>query len=439
MSTEQFEWTTHAEAFARVAEFVRTVADRNTFVGNLSTELSERTGTRLIDWIDRIGCESPRQFIEYGFEETMIHGETVWKHPGAMLPVVFRTDRDLLAVHVDSITDFLLANGCGDAKVVGGPFADVRRACVSLESETEFHVVQRRGTPGWEPNEDVDPTALARHAERLLLRQREFADDADGFAHCQRLIGDAIDEIGVNRTCDLFFQAERTWWQRRNHAARVQFARQQAMGLGWGNHDHHTYRSGRRPFRFLIETLELLGFECRERFYAGADAGWGAQVLEQTDCRVVIFADVDLAPDEVAGDFAHGELPDQAEPGTVGLWCALHGEAFLQAGMHHLECQFDFDKSRSQLAEAGVETMAPFTDFPHLRQAFTVGERWPVCAKRLAAARAAGFITDADVARFTAEGALGSHLEILERNDGYKGFNKTGISDIILETNPRAN
>jgi hypothetical protein len=105
--------------------------------------------------------------------------------------------------------------------------------------------------------------------------------------------------------------------------------------------------------------------------------------------------------------------------------------------MHHLECQFDFDAAREQLAAAGVETMSPFTDFDHLRQAFTVGERWQVSEPRLEKAIADGFITNADAQRFRADGVIGSHLEILERNDGYKGFNKTGISDIILETNPR--
>jgi hypothetical protein len=39
--------------------------------------------------------------------------------------------------------------------------------------------------------------------------------------------------------------------------------------------------------------------------------------------------------------------------------------------------------------------------------------------------------------KFRREGALGSHLEVLERNDGYKGFNQTGISDIIHRTDPR--
>jgi hypothetical protein len=65
-------------------------------------------------------------------------------------------------------------------------------------------------------------------------------------------------------------------------------------------------------------------------------------VLEQPTAGIVIFADVDLSPDELLIDFAHDPLPERAELGTVGLWCALHGESFLEAGMHHLECTFDF-------------------------------------------------------------------------------------------------
>ena len=78
-----------------------------------------------------------------------------------------------------------------------------------------------------------------------------------------------------------------------------------------------------------------------------AQAGWGAQVLEQKDSQVVIFADVDLSADEVVEDFSHAQLPRRPEFGTVGLWCLLHGEAFLDAGMHHLECRFDFAAARA--------------------------------------------------------------------------------------------
>jgi hypothetical protein len=251
------------------------------------------------------------------------------------------------------------------------------------------------------------------------------------------LFAAAANDLGTAWACDLFLDAERRYWQSRNRAGQLQFERQQRLGLGWANHDHHTYRSSRAAFRQLISTLEQMGFVCRERFYAGREAGWGAQVLEQPDCRVVIFADVDLSPDEVAGDFAHEPLAQCSELGTVGLWCELHGEAFLEAGMHHLECQFDFDAARAQLAAMGIETMAPFTDFPFLKQAFTKGEMWPVDPVRIERLQSAGRITAEQAERFGREGALGSHLEILERNDGYKGFNQTGISEIITRTDPR--
>jgi hypothetical protein len=217
----------------------------------------------------------------------------------------------------------------------------------------------------------------------------------------------------------------------------VQKARQDRFGLGWANHDHHTYRSSRRWFPNLIAVLELLGFVCRERFYAGADAGWGAQVLEHPTTGIVIFADVDLAPDEVAGDFAHQLLPHRDHLGTVGLWCALHGEAMLDAGLHHLECTFLHDALTSQLAAIGVGMMKPFTDLPHLKQAFTVGERWPVRESRIAHLLMHGLITPDHAAQFRRDGALGSHLENLERRDGFKGFNQHGVSHIIAGTDPR--
>jgi len=154
---------------------------------------------------------------------------------------------------------------------------------------------------------------------------------------------------------------------------------------------------------------------------------------------VVIFADVDMSPEELLGDFSHAGLPPRKAVGTVGLWCALHGEAFLEAGMHHLECQFDFDALKQQLeSEEGVRTMKPFTNFPHLRQAFTEGEIWPVRAERIERLLGAGRITAEQAKQFREKGALGSHLENLERNQGFKGFNQTGISEIITRTDPRA-
>jgi hypothetical protein len=300
-------------------------------------------------------------------------------------------------------------------------------------------VIERHGHQGFAPPKTTSNqiAAASRHLDAFRRRERSLGSDTEAFRRARELFAAAADDLGTPWACDQFFQSEREYWQSRNHAARVQYERQQRLGLGWANHDHHTYRSSRAAFTDLIATLEQMGFHCRERFYAGREAGWGAQVLEQPHCRIVIFADVDLSPEELSGDFAHEPLEERDELGTVGLWCELHGEAFLQAGMHHLECQFDFDAARKQLAAAGVETMAPFTDFAFLRQAFTRGEMWPVDPKRIERLLAEGRISAEQADRFRREGALGSHLEILERNDGYKGFNQTGVSEIIARTDPR--
>ena len=57
---------------------------------------------------------------------------------------------------------------------------------------------------------------------------------------------------------------------------------------------------------------------------------------------IVVFADVDLMPDETEIDFSSHRLPPAPKLGTVGLWVGLHGESFLEAGMHHLEARFDY-------------------------------------------------------------------------------------------------
>ena len=83
--------------------------------------------------------------------------------------------------------------------------------------------------------------------------------------------------------------------------------------------------------------------------------------------------------------------------------------------------------------------MKPFTDFPYLRQAFTEGERWPVAEDRIdAPARKPTCITPDQAAAVPPAGAIGSHLENLERNEGFKGFNQKGVSEIIARTDPRA-
>lgn len=443
---DQFFWKPQPEAASLVSGLIESYCDDSPFARHLAAGMLAETGTRLTDWVDHLVVsalpEPEARLNEMGFEFLTQDHATLLQHPGGMFPLIAVDDSvpPRLAIKVESIVDFLFAQRLTDAaRIRGGPLSRLRTALVEKGSRGEVWAVQRRGYRGFEVR-DLDAHQLQAalcHCEAFQLRRREFESDAEGFEHAAQLIQAANRDLGVDLTCDLFFAAERRYWQRRNRAARVQKARQDKLGLGWANHDHHTYRSSREQFTNLIRLLELLGFKCRERFYGGRDAGWGAQVLEQPHCGIVIFADVDLAPDEVTGDFAHAGLAPRDQLGTVGLWCKLHGEAFLQAGMHHLECQFDFDAARRQLADEGVQTMAPFTDSPCLKQAFTQGEMWPVRAERIAAAVSQGYLTADQAAKFRESGSIGSHLEILERNDGYKGFNQTGISEIIRQTDPR--
>ncbi|MEM9352047.1 MAG: hypothetical protein AAGA92_03460 [Planctomycetota bacterium] len=445
----EFDWKPQPEGAKATQRLFGDFVENNPGIAAFGRRLFEETGTRLIDWVDHIrladGDDQISMLEAAGFQESSEYAK-VWVNDDGLFPtVILGAKSNCLYIKVDSVDDFFAAqraafDRCGDAaNIEGAPGNVIRLAVVSAEGDHHLGIVERHGEPGFDlpetPAEEI--TKAAHHLERFRNRPRNLETEAAGFAAARELIEAAQADLGVARACDLWFQAERDYWMSRNQAARVQYARQQRLGVGWANHDHHTYRSGRESFEQLIESLELLGFTCRERFYAGREAGWGAQVVEQTDCGVTIFADVDLSPEEVAGDFAHQPLPTRDELGTVGLWCRLHGESFLLAGMHHLECQFDFEASQAQLAEIGVGSMAPFTSFPHLKQCFTEGEQWQIPEKRIAAVLAEGFITADEAESFRREGGRGSHLEILERNDGYKGFNQTGISDIILRTDPR--
>jgi len=48
-----------------------------------------------------------------------------------------------------------------------------------------------------------------------------------------------------------------------------------------------------------------------------------------------------------------------------------------------------------------------------------------------------GSITENQFQEFMSNGAIGSHLENLQRKGGFKGFNQHAVSLIIAETDPR--
>ncbi|MFO0960191.1 MAG: aminotransferase class III-fold pyridoxal phosphate-dependent enzyme [Isosphaeraceae bacterium] len=448
-----FAWRRHPEAEALIAELAREALEACPFASNLADRMARETSTRFVDWLDHLAVPErdglASRIEAVGYEPDPLAGAGVYQHPGGIFPRLIPGDGKAVeaAIMVESIAAFSRAHDLG-LTIEGYPMGPYRVARIGGRLSA-WPSSSRRGYRGFETysGEMNRIGRMVPHAAREALAAREifegrrrwFESDEEGFDRTDALIEQGIDRAGsVDLACHLFFEAERAYWQSRNRAAQAQKARQDRLGLGWANHDHHTYRSSRQFFPRLMKIFRRLGFRPRERFHAGPHAGWGAQVLEHPTTGIVIFADLDLAPDEATEDFTRLSLPPLPTPNTVGLWVGLHGESILEAGMHHLEAQFDFDALRTDLeAEAGIATMKPFSDFPFLRQAFTEGERWPVSKHRADRLLALGWIDAEQHARFVAEGAIGSHLENLERREGYKGFNQQAVSAIIAATDPR--
>jgi len=449
---KQYNWPLCYEAEQLLLDRIKAFLSINTFAAKLADRMRNETGTLMIDWIDHLvlAVQDESVLRNAGFREDFlagppIKGQKYFWHPQAMLPriIIDQNAGDIkfpatLAICVDTISDFIAAHGI-TAKPEGEPLTRFRRVKVSAEKGTGFEVVERRGYRGYEmekPNSGTTDNML--QAQQLWKnRKRLFTDDGEGFHRTHILLDRMIELVGCDRACHSVFNEERAYWEQRNRAAQIQKRRQDKLGLGWANHDHHTFRSSRNNFVELMRAFEKLGFKRRERYYAGAQAGWGAQILEQSVEGIVVFCDVDLEPEETEIDFSRQALPELKKLGTIGLWVGLHGESFLEAGMHHLECRFDYSLLRKQLEIEGVNTMDPFSDFSFLTQAFTEGERWQVRRERVEKLLQIELIDKKQFTRFLEEGAIGSHLENLQRKGGFKGFNQESVSVIIRETDPR--
>ncbi len=441
-----FDWEVHPQAEKVLLGEVKFFLKNNLFARKVSKRLQKETSTELLDWIDHIVVPESRlsayELKTLGFVEDPAaqrrDGITVFRHSGTVFPPVLldREERYELALKPDNLDDCVKKIG-KRGKILGEEFGPMRKAILNVEKRFVFSAIERRGSKDFIiPDEVRDANSYKRALNTFMRRKRNFSTDTHGMGHVRKSVVDTLKKLSPARTADAFFRAERDYWMSRNKAGLTQFKRQNRVGLGWGNHDHHTYRSSREHFADLIAIFELMGYECRERFYAGEKAGWGAQVLEHPACDIVIFADVDITNKEKDKDFAHMGLAPQKELGTVGLWIGLHGESILQAGMHHLEARFNFKALTKDLKREGVNMMKPFSNFPFLKQAFTEGERWRVDKKRVKKLLDDESITAEQYHGFIARGAIGSHMENLQRRQGYKGFNQNSVTAIIKATNP---
>ena len=404
-------------------------------------KLLNDVAVRIRDIIDHIVIndnDTRSLIMKYGW---VLHDNNIYKNDRGYFPeIIFQANGlNKIFIRVEFVEDFIAANGI-KTKILGKKDDQLRMAKVFKGNNVEFWIIERHGTSSFTIVENSDELiAKSRVHRQYFLSRRRFYDSIDKGLDCLlKMVENAINDLNKHWACDLFLRAERVYWMQRNSAGRIQKKRQDKLGIGWANQDHHTFDSSREYFYKTILILEKLGFECRELFYAGAGAGWGSQILEQPVLKSVIFADIDLAPEELNFDFAHTKNIKPLYPlKRAGLWCAMHGESMLEAGLNHLECMFDAKRLNKQFKELNIEMMPPFSDFSHLYQALTVGEWWPVDPNRVDILEQKGHITNEEATNFRSFGAIGSHFENLERNFGFKGFNQPGIDDVLRAIDPR--
>lgn len=442
-----FDWKLYPQAENFFIQHINTFLEKNSFARTLSSSIERETSTLFFDWIDHMVLPetiiSEKTLDEFGFQrmdslEAPL-GISVFMHPGTIFFPVLLTKRGYTEVVLkpERLDHFIQVLGKGFS-LEGAIYGPYRKAVISPQGDSIFSAVERRGYNGFLLSANAHDMQEYRQAlEIFFCRQRYFEDPGEGMDTTLKLIENLCKKLSTARVTDAFFRAERVYWERKNRAGQTQKSRQDRLGLGWGNHDHHTYRTSRNNFTKLIKIFETLGFVCREQFFAGEEAGWGAQILEHPQCNIILFIDTDLLKEEKGKDFSHYGLEQSPHLGTVGLWVELHGESMLQAGLHHLAARFNFKTLRTDLKKQNINTMNPFSYFEFLKQAFTEAETWNVEPKRLSKLLEKNAITRTQYETFLRNGTIGSHLENLQRTQGFKGFNQRSVSAIIKATDPR--
>lgn len=442
---EDWDWELFSDAERFLTQQLATFLKNHRSAKSLTAKIEQGTSTRLIDWVDHIAIpeySAGEQILQkMGYCKTNAYqydAGVVYRNDRSRLFPILLTDNNsvTLSLKTENLDEIQKLYAVGKT-IEGRKNSPFRSLEISKESNLVFEAVERNGTGDYVAKDANDIEDYIKVLHIFETRRREYDSDKKGMEELKHLVETTSDLLGSPRLADAFFRTERAYWQKRNEAGKIQKKRQDDLGLGWANHDHHTFRSSRHAFVSLIRILELIGMKPREKFYAGGQAGWGAQIMEEPATNLVVFADVDLGEDETQIDFARKGLPDRHELGTVGLWVALHGESIMQAGLHHLAASFSFDSLRDDLQKLGVQTMKPFSNFSFLKQAFTQGELWKTGKQRTSALERQNSLTTEQASRFVEMGALGSHLENIQRGSGFKGFNQTSVSAIIRETDPR--
>ena len=300
-------------------EIIAAFCDEIHDIQRFGDRLRQQTGTRLIDWVDHFALPAS-DCLESRLEQTgfLPHDHVrygVWDHPGGLFPQVVTHPNPTwrLAVRVESVADFLAAQGLEPrhTRLKASRSRHFERLASERHSEFEFWVVERHGYRGWETSE-----LTSGHVEAVLDYDRGVWAAVAALRRSLSTVSQRLANWSAPPSPIWGPAVPPTCSSRPNAAtgpaaiAPPDSKMPARMPLVWAGPTTITTPTAAAANTFcpLIGSLEDLGLVCRERFYAGREAGWGAQVLEQEESQVVVFADVDLSAAEVCDDFAHAPL-----------------------------------------------------------------------------------------------------------------------------------
>ncbi len=158
-----------------------------------------------------------------------------FRHPGALLPAIQKSNVNQVMMRVDSVSAFVTANShLYDFSINGEPLDQRRTAVFRSCSGFEFGVIERHGCTAacsLTPLGAEQKLQIERVREKLRHRQRHFGDEQYAYSATRHLVEHCIEDVGRDLTCALFFEGERSYWMSKNRAGRIQYMRQNALGL----------------------------------------------------------------------------------------------------------------------------------------------------------------------------------------------------------------
>ena len=253
-----FYWKRFAEVEKLFLKMIADCRKESITISRFEEKLLQHTSTRLLDWVDHFimpNSDQLRNTLEtLGFIGRTSEGIQYYSHTGVSLPPVLLSQNSSpgqtgIALRVESISDFLQANSFS-ADIEGSCLSPYRWTEISHENGTSMCAVERRGTRVFEPvyKEDSYPKDYWAAIEAWKNMPRWHNDEEAAFTEISNQATKIIGTLGKNSAAHVVCLAERDYWLSRNFAGRMQKSRHNNLGLGWANHDHHTFRSSRQHF-----------------------------------------------------------------------------------------------------------------------------------------------------------------------------------------------